>query len=145
MQQFPHHYSVEATTAGASPVGLTAPGLRSLESLPPAEFDGPGDLWSPETLLLASVADCYVLTYRAVAEHANFSWISIKCSTAGVLDREDRRTRFVKIVHSVVLTISLESTESDARRLLERTESVCPIGNSLAVDIQLEADVVYSD
>jgi hypothetical protein len=33
----------------------------------PREFDGRGNQWSPESLLAAALADCFVLSFRAVA------------------------------------------------------------------------------
>ena len=47
---------------------MTGPleGVRVIESAPPKEFDGPGDQWSPEQLLTAAVADCFVLNFRTM-------------------------------------------------------------------------------
>ena len=62
MQAFPHHYAVVATADMHSDVALEGKGLPPIASAPPTEFGGPGDRWSPETLLVAAVADCFVLT-----------------------------------------------------------------------------------
>ena len=48
MQAFPHHYAVTATAEGRDDVTLSSERLPSIMTAPPAEFDGPGDLWSPE-------------------------------------------------------------------------------------------------
>ena len=65
MQQFPHHYSVVAKTDTQGDVALEAEQLPPISSAPPTEFGGPGDRWSPETLFVAAVADCFVLTSAA--------------------------------------------------------------------------------
>jgi organic hydroperoxide reductase OsmC/OhrA len=31
------------------------------------QLGGPGGQWSPETLLVAAAAECFILTFRAVA------------------------------------------------------------------------------
>ena len=67
MQDFPHHYSAFARAQEQGEIELGGDGLAPLQSAPPAEFGGPGDLWSPETLLVAAVADCFALTFRAIA------------------------------------------------------------------------------
>src|SRR6185436_13165437 len=59
MRPSPHHYSVTSQAAPNLHVRLNSVGLSELSSEPPAEFGGPGNLWSPETLLLAAVADCF--------------------------------------------------------------------------------------
>ena len=67
MQDLPHHYVVKASADTDSHILLESPGLEPVTSAGPAEFGGPGDLWSPETLLVAAVADCFILTFRAIA------------------------------------------------------------------------------
>ena len=57
MHPYPHHYTVHARAEATGDVDLDADRLPTLKTAPPAEFDGPGDLWSPETLLCAAVAD----------------------------------------------------------------------------------------
>jgi organic hydroperoxide reductase OsmC/OhrA len=67
MKSFPHIYNVTASAMPDGDVELTADRLPFLLSAPPAEFGGPGDRWSPETLLAAAVGDCFVLTFRAAS------------------------------------------------------------------------------
>ena len=64
MQAFPHHYVISATAEPDGEVALHGENLPRLASLPPEEFDGPGGRWSPETLAVAAVADCFVLTFE---------------------------------------------------------------------------------
>lgn len=67
MENYPHIYRIVADAELDRDVILSGDGLDPLPSAPPAEFGGPGDKWSPETLLVASVADCFILSFRAVA------------------------------------------------------------------------------
>jgi hypothetical protein len=41
--------------------------LRFDSCAAPAEFGGPGDQWSPESLLAGAIASCFALTFRFVA------------------------------------------------------------------------------
>ena len=65
MQDLPHHYFASAEGTAEGDILLGAPGAPALRSASPAEFGGPGDRWSPETLLVGAVADCFILTFRA--------------------------------------------------------------------------------
>src|SRR4249920_594878 len=94
MQAFPHHYTVEASGSGTGDVELTADGLPTLRSVSPIPFDGPGDRWSPETLLVAAVGDCLILTFCAVARASQLAWIDLTCEATGTLDRVERATQF---------------------------------------------------
>ena len=67
MHPFPHHYSVAAKADTQGDVALEGERLPPIASAPPTEFGGPGDRWSPETLFVAAVADCFVLTFRGIA------------------------------------------------------------------------------
>ena len=68
MHPFPHRYRVKGAGRVTGDVELTAERLTSLRSATPIEFDGPGDRWSPETLLVVAVAVCFILTFRAIAK-----------------------------------------------------------------------------
>jgi organic hydroperoxide reductase OsmC/OhrA len=93
MQALPHRYRVKGAGRTTGDVELTAERLTMIQSASPAEFDGPGDRWSPETLLVGAVADCFILTFRAGAKGSRLSWISLVCDATGTLDRQDRRLR----------------------------------------------------
>ena len=77
MQQYPHVYRVGAEADTGSAVQISSEGLSPLRSMPPKEFDGPGDLWSPESLLVAAVADCFILTFRAIARASQVNWLHL--------------------------------------------------------------------
>ena len=141
MQNLPHHYNVAATSASDSNVSLTSPGLATPESAPPAEFGGPGDQWSPETFLVAAVADCFILSFKAIARASKLDWLSLSCDAEGILDREDRRTQFTGFNLNVVLLIPQGTDEQKAERLLEKAESICLITNSLNAEPRLNTEV----
>ena len=94
MQAFPHRYHARAQGGQSGSVRVLSDGLDVLETSPPPEFGGPGGDWSPETLLVAAIADCYVLSFRAVARASRLEWQSLEVDVEGVLDRVDGITRF---------------------------------------------------
>jgi organic hydroperoxide reductase OsmC/OhrA len=143
MQDYPHRYVVRADSPQQGVIDVSSPGLETLPTLAPAEFDGPGDLWSPETLLVASVANCFMLTFRAVARGSRFEWNSVSCSVEGILDRVDRVTRFTDYHIRVTLRVPEGSDEHKARRLVEKSESVCLVTNSLTGEKHLNAEIIF--
>ena len=52
MKPLPHAYEITLTGASAGYATASAAGLPDMTTAPPAEYDGPGDAWSPEHLLL---------------------------------------------------------------------------------------------
>jgi organic hydroperoxide reductase OsmC/OhrA len=141
MQPYPHHYAVSGEMEGTAPIRLTSPGLPDLESAPPAEFDGPGDRWSPETLLVGAVVDCFLLTFRAVARASKYEWTRVRAEAEGVLDRAEGGTRFTEIRLRAGLEVPAGADAALGERLLAKAEKACLVSNSLKCPVQLEGTV----
>jgi uncharacterized OsmC-like protein len=108
---------------------------------PPEAFGGPGDRWSPETLLAAAVADCFVLTYRSVAAASKLPWTSLACDVEGTLDRVERTTLFTVFDIHATLDVPAEVDPAHAERLLEKAEHLCLVTNSLRAETRFKASV----
>lgn len=145
MHAFPHRYRVNAAGRVTGDVELTAERLTTLQSAAPAEFDGPGDRWSPETLLVGAVADCFILTFRAVANASKVSWISLDCDVTGTLDRVDRVTQFTHFEMTARLVVAAGVDADAARHALEKAERTCLITSSLKASIALDARVEIAE
>ena len=142
MQDLPHHYRVNASAEVEGNIALKGDSLPPLASAPPAEFGGPGDQWSPEHLLVASVADCFILTFRAIARASRLEWTDLEASAEGVLDRVDRVTRFTAFTVNATLSVPAGTDLDKAKRLLEKAEASCLITNSLHAETHLAYDIV---
>lgn len=141
MQDLPHQYTVTATAGRDSNVQLASAGVDNIESAPPTEFGGPGDRWSPESLLVAAVADCFVLSFRAIARGMKLDWLDLSCEAEGVLDRVDKVTRFTEIRLRAVLDVPAGTDEQKATRIMQKAEHACLISNSLNAEVRLETTV----
>ena len=142
MQDLPHIYQVNASAEAEGTVALKASDLPQIVTAPPAEFGGPGDQWSPETLLVASVADCFILTFRAIARASKLEWVGLEVNAEGVLDRIDRVTQFTGFTVRASLTVPAGTDEAKAQRLLEKAEGACLVTASLKATCHLEADII---
>jgi organic hydroperoxide reductase OsmC/OhrA len=142
MQPLPHHYVVVASAAEPGEVCTRARGLPELRVSSPLEFGGPGDQWSPETLLVAAVADCFILTFRAVARASSLSWTALECDTTGTLDAVNRVMQFTSIEMHVRLSVPGPVDPERARRALQQAERGCLVRNSLKPNVLMTADVV---
>lgn len=141
MQDFPHHYVVTATGTPESDIDLSAPRLPAIRSASPAEFEGPGDRWSPETLLVGAVADCFILTFRAVARASRVAWTSLECQANGTLDRVERVTQFSHVGLHARLTVPCGTSLEQAGHALEQAERHCLISNSLKATVHLDTNI----
>ena len=145
MKPLPHYYNVTVTANGEAPSEITSPGLKRIVSAPPTEFGGPGNLWSPETMTVAAVTNCFVLTFHAISMASNLKWTNLVCDGQGTVDRSDGVLRFTAIQLRARLLLPPDGDEEKARRLLEKTESACLVGNSLKFVPALEIEVALED
>jgi len=145
MHPYPHTYSASASAGRTGLVAVASPGLPSVETAAPPQFDGPGNVWSPETLLCASLADCFILTFRAVTRAARFNWLRLECRVEGVLERVAQVSRFTRYTTFATLTVAPGTDLAQARELLERAEHGCLISNSLYGTRALEAQIVSAE
>jgi len=152
MEPFPHHYQVSASAANEGYVSLRAEDLQEIVSAPPAEFGGPGDKWSPESLLIAAVADCFILSFRAIARASKLEWTDLHCDASGTLDRVERVTRFTAISVNARLTLPAGADAAEnaaqiekAEKLLHKAEASCLITNSMLADSTVTTEVAVAD
>lgn len=141
MHPYPHRYSVQAAGSATGNVAVTSEGLPALDTNAPPEFDGPAGFWSPETLLVASIANCYVLSFRAVARASKLEWQELDVDVEGTLDRVEGVTRFVKFTVAPRLTIADPARESLARTVLEKSKRACLVTNSLTGECELQPEI----
>jgi organic hydroperoxide reductase OsmC/OhrA len=141
MQPYPHVYQVSAAGSPDGTVSVASPGVPAISTAPPPEFDGPGDVWSPEALLCAAVADCFILTFRAISRAARLEWSKLGCRVEGTLERAGGVTQFTRYATHASLTVPEGTDVTKARALLERAEQLCLVSNSLRGTRSLEAEV----
>jgi organic hydroperoxide reductase OsmC/OhrA len=144
MHPYPHSYQVEATAEADDAVLISSSGLSNLSSQPPEQFGGSGDYWSPETLLVAAMADCFILTFRAIARASQLAWLRLECRTDGILDRVDNVTRFTRFDIQATLKVPAGTDQLRAERILEKAEAVCLISNSLNAEKKLETRIEFA-
>jgi organic hydroperoxide reductase OsmC/OhrA len=142
MKPLPHLYEVTLSSAPKGYATLATEGVPALRSAPPRDFGGPGDAWSPEHLLLASVESCFLFTFRAVAEASKFDFLSLEVSGSGTVDRKDGGIRFIDIVLRSRLALPKGADPERAKRMLEKGKNACLVTASLSVPVRLESEIV---
>ena len=141
MASFPHEYKVSTAGGPEGVLPLDSPGLTALETNAPAEFGGPGGYWSPETMLTGAVANCLILTFRALARGQKLEWSNLEVNCAGSVDKTRDGLKFTKFDLDAVLTIGAGADEAKARQVLENAEKYCLVTASLAAETHLNAEI----
>lgn len=133
-------------TSGRAGYAESVDGLPGLPLAAPPEFGGEEGLWTPEHLLVASVASCLMTTFLAIAELSKLEVESLEVGASGHLVRgEDRRYRFDRITVRPVVGVVGESAREKALRLLAKAEEVCLITRSLSARVLMEPTIEVLD
>jgi peroxiredoxin-like protein len=143
MKPLPHRYTVRLAGGPIGHASVTADDLPDLRTAPPLEFDGPGDAWSPEHLLLAAVETCFLFTLRAVARASRVEFIACEVTAEGTVDRVGGVTQFTEIVLRPLLRLAPGTDGDRARRAIQKAEQACLVSASLATPIRLEPEMNY--
>ena len=141
MRPLPHHYEVNLTGGPSGYAELSTAGVPGLRTAPPVEYDGPGDAWSPEHLLLASVQSCFLFTLRAIARASRLEFVALELSATGTVDRKDGVTRFAEIVLCPKLTVVAGTNHDRVLQILEKSEKNCLVSASLSTPLRLEPEI----
>jgi peroxiredoxin-like protein len=136
-----YEYQAQVTWTGEKKGRAEVEGLPALEVAIPPEFGGHEGIWSPESMLVASVASCIMTTFIAIAEASKFSYSAYESTAKGLLERTDSGYRFTSIEVAVKLTVGA-GDETKAERLLEKAEANCFISKSVNAEVTLKPTVV---
>lgn len=142
MKPLPHEYEIALTGASAGYATLSAPGIPDLTAAPPSEYDGPGDAWSPEHLLLASVGACFLFTLRAIARASRAEFLDVDMRTSGTVSKVDGVVRFTAIVVQATFTLPAGGDREKLQRAIDKAAAHCLVTSSLSLTPHIEATIL---
>ena len=124
-------------------------GLAKCESSPntihfseAAELGGLQGRWTPEQLLLCSLAGCFTTTFNDVARAAKFDYTDLEVEIEGTVRRSRTAgSSFNEILLRPRLTVNSEDQREAGLNLLRRTKAICMISRAITVPQTLEPTV----
>lgn len=134
-----HAYRVSAWwTSGRSGLVKSDSAPNAIHFTAPAEFGGLEGRWTPEELLLASVASCYTTTLRAIAGAARFNFTDLQVEASGTVRKARSGYEFTQIVLRPNLMIASVEERDRALDLLQRAEKLCLVSRALGPTVTFE-------
>ena len=143
MKPLPHRYELRLAGGPEGYATAGSEGLPDLRCAPPLDFDGPGDAWSPEHLLLNAVSTCFLFTLRSVANLSKFRFNALDLAAEGIVDRNQGVTRFTEIILRPKLMVPQGTKREQAVRIMEKAEKACLVSASLSTPVRLEPEVMW--
>jgi peroxiredoxin-like protein len=113
-------------------------GKPALEGSSPALFGGDDGRHNPETLMVASLMACHLLTYLAVCERSGVRIAEYSDRAAGRLAIKDGKMRMVEVVLKPRVKVA-DATQIDrASALHEKAHANCFMSNSVNFEVKIE-------
>lgn len=141
-EQNAHYYNVDVNWNKDRRGMMCSPELTTdqqnacIEVATPPEFPrGVPGIWSPEHLFTASVASCIMTTFLAIAENSKLEFTAFECRSKGKLEKVDGKFIMSEIILEPRVTLAHEKDKDRAFRVLQKTDSVCLISNSIKSNI----------
>lgn len=141
-----HAYRVAAWwTSGRTGLAKSDSAPSAIHFTAPAEFGGMEGRWTPEELLLAAIASCYVTTLHAIAGSARVDFTDLQVEAGGTIQKEESGYRFSRIVLRPNLRIASAGERERALELLQRAEKLCLVSRAIGAIVTFEPQLEISN
>jgi organic hydroperoxide reductase OsmC/OhrA len=146
MIQYPLSFPVKVEAAGGIQNGWTSTASQGSElpcAIPP-EFEGPGRGYSPEDYFALAIANCFVATFKVIAEKSKVGFEKIQVNGVLTADRNESGQPFMK---SMKLEVQLDAGGGDPerlRRILEKTSQSCLVIHSVKTEVEFVFKINHS-
>lgn len=140
METFPLALDWKGSTATAPHTRdalASAPGKPAIAVSAGAAYGGDPARWNPEDLLGASLAQCHMLTFLALAAKTRVDVRAYADRPEVVLDTVEKVTRVTRIVLQPEVRIAGELDVERLGVLFEKAHKYCFIGNSITAAVEL--------
>jgi organic hydroperoxide reductase OsmC/OhrA len=140
-----HHRVIAWWTSGRTGLTKSSSAPNAIHFTAPAEFGGFSGRWTPEDLLLSSLASCFTTTFHTISEYAKFEYVDLEVEAEATIQRAETAYMFNEIVICIRLTISCAEDRDIAVRLAEKAKALCLIFRALAVAPRFDLRVKVSE
>jgi len=141
-----HTYRVQATSTTLRSGLVVAEGIQpAIHFSAPPEFLGEAAKWTPEHLMISSVASCFISTFWAIADLSKLKFASLDLDAEAVLSKGEKGWEFTQIVLHPRLRILGEEDRERGNRLLVKAEKNCFVARALAIPLETQPEVILAE
>ena len=143
-----HHFEGTAVWSAGEPGAeqgnhtVTFDDRDSLAVSSAPQYRGDPTRLNPEELLTAAVVSCQLLTYLALARHAEVPVVRYEDNPVATLAMADRKMRVTEVLLRPEITLGAGADEEKARALVEKAHENCFIANSVRCEVRIEPTFV---
>ena len=114
----------------------------------PVGYEGPAttnqkeQVHTPEHLFLGSISGCFFTTFSVISSNSQLSYNSLSIKTVGTMEIINEVKQMSRIQQDITLTLPFGSNAKKAQRILEKTDELCPLANSITSKIENTYSVI---
>jgi organic hydroperoxide reductase OsmC/OhrA len=136
-----HRYGVRTEWHDGKRVTVSAPGKPVLDAALPSDFkNGVPGVWSPEELLIASLATCFELTMIAVAQYRDVPLHDVRVDATGHVERKGYLYRLILLELDVHAETDV-GRRGDIEHIVHVAHEGCLVGNALDVPVRIDVSI----
>jgi organic hydroperoxide reductase OsmC/OhrA len=141
MLNYPMTFETQASAAHGtgSPWSAKSTEYEIAISIPP-EFSGPGGAMSPEDLFAHALTNCFLATFKVLAENSKVTFENISVKSRLIVDRDDQKRPCMQACH-LSIQLTAPSDENKAKRLMEKALQSGFILNSVKTIISHDIEI----
>lgn len=138
MIQYPIQFNAKAAAlCGMNTSWKVQSSAFEMEVAIPTEFEGPGGALSPEDLFAQALTNCFLATYKVLAEKSKVTFAGISVSGELTVERDELKRPVMKAFHFRIQLTSPSDVER-AKRLVEKALQSGFILNSVKTELSHE-------
>ncbi len=141
MQTTPLTFSAQSVTTSDVLAAWTskASGMSVTTDIP-KEFAGLGQGFSPEDYYTLALQNCYIATFKVIADKSKLQYEKLEVNVTIVLDKNDEQ---IMVMKKAIFDVNLHGAANleRANRLLEKTTKSCMILNSVKTELIFDLKV----
>lgn len=121
---------------------VSADGLPAMDVSAPVEFHGEAGRWTPEHLLTAAAASCFMMTFLSIVRFQKIEVFGFRMRAFARLEKlQGEGYRFTEITLVPEITAAHENVEK-LLKAIEKAEKACFVVKSLRATVQVEPSFV---
>jgi organic hydroperoxide reductase OsmC/OhrA len=141
---YPLAFSYQSESAsGTRAAWIThAPEGRSADCAIPPEFEGPGQGYSPEDFFGLALLNCFVATFKVIAEKSRVPFESLTVSGKLIVDRDEQgRPAMKSFALDARIVSGAGGDPARIRRVFDKTAESCIVANSVKTEVRFALEV----
>ncbi len=137
-------YNVRTAWRSARQGALSAEARPDIAVGSPREWNGTGEQWAPEELLVGSVNSCIMLTFLTLAKARGVELVGYESDADGTLEKVDGVFQMTKITVRPRVVVASEAQRAAAQRAMDQVESRCFMSQSVKAAVTLVPEITVA-